>query len=149
MKRIEGIDSMKKSIRILKFNCFFTSFLMLLYSAFECLTINKLSYNKFFIYTIMCYLLLNLFIFSIILLIYKKRNNKNDTTVFKKGITIGKIDIFNFISLFFYLFVNVDLLNHLASSPVHSKLGLLNFFLVFALINIADELDKLQKCTAK
>lgn len=124
--------------KILLFNCFFTSFLMLVYSVLDLVIKVKCSFNELFIYIILCYLSVNLFVFSITLLVYK-RKNKSSTSTSKKEIKFGKTDIFNFISLFFYLLANRDLLNHLASSPLHSKLGLLNFLLIFALINIENE----------
>lgn len=142
---------MKTSIKIIKFNCYFTSLMMLVCSLFEliikCFSINNFSYNKFFIYIILCYLLFNFIVFSVILLIYKviqKRNSKIYTTNSQKGITISKVDIFNFISLFVYWFANPGLLSHPISSSAYIKLGLLNYFLIFVLIHIVDEFEEMK-----
>ena len=144
---------MKTSIKILKFNCYFTSLMMLLCSLFELIiryfSINNFSYNynKFFIYIILCYLLFNFIVFSVVLLKYKiiqKRNSKIYITNSQKGITISKVDIFNFISLFVYWFANPGLLSHPISSSAYIKLGLLNYFLIFVLINIVDEFEEMK-----
>ena len=144
---------MKTSIKILKFNCYFTSLMMLLCSLFELIiryfNINNFSYNynKFFIYIILCYLLFNFIVFSVVLLKYKiiqKRNSKIYTTNSQKGITISKVYIFNFISLFVYWFANPGLLSHTILSSAYIRLGLLNYFIIFVLINIVDEFEEMK-----
>lgn len=130
---------MKTSIKILKIICHISSILMVCFSIFMCVNIEMNIYHIILNSSLFIFLLLVFFIFLLILIKYKKNNEKKKTC----AVRYGKEDALAFISLIIFLIINRDLFDHTIDASLYQEVGLLNFLLIFSLINIINSIEEL------